>query len=311
MSDEASDLERLVSLDSALEKLTLAEGVFRDHPIGPLTTCRVGGSATHFVRPVDHEELFAVAAAVESSELPVLMLGRGSNLLVADKGFTGVVIQLAGAFEKIRVTGTTVVAGGAASLPVVARSSVASGLTGFEWAVGVPGSIGGGVRMNAGGHGSDMATSLVEVAVMDLNNGSVSHRSVSALGLGYRTSLLRPDETVVSACLELQAGDRQKGEQRLTEIVRWRRENQPGGHNAGSVFVNPDGDSAGRLIEVAGCQGLRLGTAQVSKRHANFIQSDDDGSADDVAALMNEVKRRVSEVHGIDLKPEMVMVGFA
>jgi len=164
--------------------------------------------------------------------------------------------------------------------------------------------------MNAGGHGSDMSRSLVAATVLHLSDGSTVERTADELNLGYRTSTLEPGEIVVSVRLALEPGDRLDGEARLSEVVRWRRENQPGGQNAGSVFTNPDGDSAGRLVELAGCRGLRLGTAEVSSRHANFIQADEGGSADDVAALMTEVARQVAEVHGVDLVPETVMVGF-
>ncbi|HAQ24200.1 MAG TPA: hypothetical protein DGF10_09555 [Acidimicrobiaceae bacterium] len=299
-----------LELESALEALGLIEGVRRDYPIGPLTTYRVGGTAAWFVRPVNETELAAVATVAGQALVPVLLLGRGSNLLVSDTGFSGLAIQLGAGFEGVDLEGTEVVAGGGASLPVVARLTVASGLAGFEWAVGVPGSIGGAVRMNAGGHGSDMSRSLVAATVLHLSDGSTVERTADELNLGYRTSTLEPGEIVVSVRLALEPGDRLDGEARLSEVVRWRRENQPGGQNAGSVFTNPDGDSAGRLVELAGCRGLRLGTAEVSSRHANFIQADEGGSADDVAALMTEVARQVAEVHGVDLVPETVMVGF-
>jgi len=296
--------------EGALEALSLSEGVRRDHPIGPLTTYRVGGTAAWFVRPVNKTELAEVAALAGPAMVPVLVLGRGSNLLVSDAGFAGLAIQLGTGFEGIDLEGTEVVAGGGASLPVVARLTVAAGLTGFEWAVGVPGSIGGAVRMNAGGHGSDISNSLLAATVLDLSDGSTAEQSADDLKLGYRTSAIDPDKIVVSARLVLESGDRVDGEAQLSEVVRWRRENQPGGQNAGSVFTNPDGDSAGRLVELAGCRGLRLGTAEVSSRHANFIQADEGGSADDVAALMTEVARQVAEIHGVDLVPETVMVGF-
>lgn len=150
----------------------------------------------------------------------------------------------------------------------------------LEVDVGVPGSVGGGVRMNAGGHGSDMAACLVRVRVFDLATG---------------------DDCVVQAAdLGLE----------IAETVRWRRDNQPGGQNAGSVFTNPPGDSAGRLVDAAGCKGLRLGTAEVSTEHANFIQADPGGSADDVLGLIREVQRRVHAAFGIDLEPELRLLGF-
>ena len=289
----------------------LAGGILADHPIGSMTTYRAGGRAARFVRPVDRSELEAVAAGVASAGIPVLVVGRGSNLLVADAGFGGLALQLGQAFEKVRAEGTTVVAGAGVSLPVLARRTVAESLTGFEWAVGVPGSLGGAVRMNAGGHGSDMASTLVSADTVDLATGEGRRRTLADLSLGYRSSSIDQSEVVVEATITLAVGDMVSGEEKLAEVVRWRSENQPGGQNAGSVFTNPVGDSAGRLIDEAGLKGWRFGSASVSERHANFIQVDEGGSADDVVALMDVVVRRVDEVHGIRLEPETVIVGFA
>jgi len=304
------DLEGVVRFDQAMVGVDLAGGILADHPIGPMTTYRAGGRAARFVRPVDRSELEAVAAGVASAGIPVLVVGRGSNLLVADAGFGGLALQLGQAFEKVRAEGTTVVAGAGVSLPALARRTVAESLTGFEWAVGVPGSLGGAVRMNAGGHGSDMATALVSADTVDLATGEGRRRTLADLSLGYRSSSIEQSEVVVEATIALAVGDMASGEERLAEVVRWRRENQPGGQNAGSVFTNPVGDSAGRLIDEAGLKGWRFGSASVSERHANFIQVDEGGSADDVVALMDMVARRVIEVHGIRLEPETVIVGF-
>ena len=291
--------------------------LLHDVPVGPLTTYRVGGRARWFVEVADGDELAAVAAALAGSDPQVLVVGRGSNLLVSDSGFDGLVLQLGEAFASVDLStapgpdGAVVVrAGGAAALPVVARRTVEAGLTGFEWAVGVPGSVGGAVRMNAGGHGSDMAASLVTVRLVDLATGEDVEVMATDLDLSYRTSSVSPTQVVVRADLALQPGDREAGTATLSEIVRWRREHQPGGQNAGSVFTNPADDSAGRLVDTAGCRGLRIGSAEVSTKHANFIQADADGSADDVFALMVEVARRVRDHHGVLLHPETRTVGF-
>jgi len=245
----------------------------------------------------------------------VLIIGKGSNLLVADRGFVGLAIALGDSFASVAVghvdrAGATVRAGGAAALPVVARRTAAEGLTGFEWAVGVPGSIGGAVRMNAGGHGADMARSLLRVRVVDVARGEDGVMAASELELSYRSSVLTPSEVVVWAELGLACGDRAAAESEIATIVRWRRANQPGGQNAGSVFTNPPGDSAGRLVDVAGCKGVRLGSAAVSTKHANFIQADDGGSADDVFALMQDVRRQVAAKTGVLLEPETRLIGF-
>jgi UDP-N-acetylmuramate dehydrogenase len=201
-------------------------------------------------------------------------------------------------------------AGGAAKLPVVARQSAAAGLHGLEWAVGVPGSVGGAVKMNAGGHGSDVAAVLARARVFDLSTGHGVESDPERFGLGYRTSSLRAGHVVVWAEFALQAGDRAVAEQTVADVVRWRRANQPGGSNAGSVFVNPADDSAGRLVEAAGLKGLRMGTAQVSPKHANFIQADKGGSADDVWRLVEHLRAEVQKRVGVALVPEVRMVGF-
>jgi len=284
--------------------------VERDAPLGALTTYRVGGPAALLARVEDEAALRAVAAAVAATGIDVVVVGKGSNLLVADSGFAGLALVLGDGFAAIEVDGTEVEAGAAAALPVVARRTVAAGLTGFEWAVGVPGSIGGAVRMNAGGHGSDMAAVLARVRVVDLRSGEDGWVPAASLDLGYRTSSVQPHQLVVAVQLRLAEGDVDRGTAELSEIVAWRRANQPGGANAGSVFTNPEGESAGQLIEAAGGKGRRHGTAEVSTKHANFIQADEGGQAADVLALMGEVQALVRAHAGVDLHPETRLVGF-
>jgi len=282
-----------------------------DVPMGTLTTYRVGGRAAALVVVDDHETLSAVAAAVAGTGIPVMTLGRGSNMLVADRGFDGLVVHMAGDYAAINVIDETIViAGAAAKLPVVARTTVGYGLTGFEWAVGVPGSIGGAVRMNAGGHGADMRDALLDADIVDFAAGERRIVPAEELQLSYRHSALRTDELVVGCRLSLSPGDERKGKAEMAEIVQWRRDNQPGGQNAGSVFTNPDGDSAGRLIDTAGGKGLRVGSAEVSEKHANFIQADEGGSAADVLQVMIEVRTLVEYAHGVVLQPETHLVGF-
>jgi UDP-N-acetylmuramate dehydrogenase len=284
--------------------------VHRQAPLGALTTYRVGGPAALAVQPRDEDELRAVADAVRASGVPVLVVGRGSNLLVSDAGFPGLAVMVGEAFAEIDIAGTVVRAGGGASLPVVARKSAAAGLTGFEWAVGVPGSVGGAVRMNAGGHGSDLAATLRRARIVDLTGGGPAWRAGPDLAFGYRRSALRTTDVVVAAELGLESGDQEAAEALIGDIVRWRRANQPGGQNAGSVFTNPPGDSAGRLVDAAGLKGLRHGSAQVSPKHANFIQADEGGSAEDVRALMEAVRARVREATGVELQTEIRLIGF-
>ncbi|MDQ6724685.1 MAG: UDP-N-acetylmuramate dehydrogenase [Actinomycetota bacterium] len=291
----------------------LGDRARRDVPLGPFTTYRVGGPAALLVEGAGEDDLHLARAALAVSGLPVLIVGRGSNLLVADRGFPGLALTLGARFSQIHIDASTVRAGGAVSLPVLARRTAGLGLRGLEWAVGVPGSVGGAVRMNAGGHGSDIRASLTRAWVFDMAapaGDGPTEMAASTLGLGYRHSVIRPAQIVVAAELALTVGDRAAAEQEIASVVRWRREHQPGGANAGSVFANPPGDSAGRLIDAAGLRGHRWGSACVSAKHANFVQVDDGGSADDVRSLVEEVRTVVLERFGVALAWENRLVGF-
>lgn len=288
----------------------LGDRARRDVRLGPLTTYRVGGPAALFVELASEDDLHLVSQAVRASRVATLVVGNGSNLLIADAGFDGLAVALGDAFASVDVEGTKVRAGGATPLPVLGRRTAAAGLTGLEWAVGVPGSVGGAIRMNAGGHGSDIAATLVRVRVLDLLTGEDGVVPAADLDLGYRHSAVTPSMVVLWAEFELTPGDADAAAAEIAEIVRWRRENQPGGQNAGSVFTNPPGDSAGRLVDAAGCKGLRVGSAHVSEKHANFIQADAGGSSGDVLALIHEVQGRVEAATGIRLEPELRLVGF-
>ena len=321
-------------------------------PLGARTTYRVGGPAAALVEVGSQADLQAVHRALAAAEgtVPVLVVGQGSNMLVADAGFPGLVVVLGGGLAAVDVSGgagrrgapgppgghggpglpggaphgagdgcgdrgtepgaVAVHAGGGARLPVVARRSAAAGLRGLEWAVGIPGSVGGAVRMNAGGHGSDVAAVLLRCWVFDLRTGRASERCVSDLHLGYRSSALSPDEVVVWADLRAAPGDRLAAEAAIADVVRWRREHQPGGANAGSVFTNPAGDAAGRLVEEAGLKGMRIGTARVSPKHANFVQADPGGTAADVRRVIDHVRAEVERRTGVVLHTEVKLVGF-
>ncbi len=295
-----AEVDGSIPYDRILENASLSD----------LSTYRVGGPAALLIEVEEELNFSAILKGLAKFPLPVLIIGNGSNVLISDKGFRGVVLKLGEFFETIEIQDTTVKAGAAAKLPVVARETVKFGLSGFEWAVGVPGSVGGAVRMNAGGHGSDMAASLIEVTILNLLNGSLSTVPSSELQLSYRHSCIKSTDLVIDATLKLLSGDRDKSGNLLKEIVKWRRDNQPGGQNSGSVFTNPEGDSAGRLIEIAGLKGLRVGSARISEKHANFIQVDEAGSAEDVRKLMSSVIKKVEEIHSITLQAETVLVGF-
>lgn len=283
-----------------------------NEPLAPYTTYRVGGAAAVFASPYNDQDLHLVAEVVRDTGLPTLVVGRGSNLLVADSGFAGIAVSLATMAEWVRFDDVVVDAGAAMALPVLARRCVAAGLVGFEWAVGVPGSVGGAVRMNAGGHGSDMTASLVGVHLLDLRTTHHGWVAVEQLGLRFRGSAIADHQVVLDAQLRLQRGDTDAAEATVAEIVRWRREHQPGGQNAGSVFVNPiPGQlAAAELIDKIGLRGFRIGGASVSEKHANFIQAGEKCTAADVRAVIEHVRAEVQRTTGVELRSEVTLVGF-
>jgi UDP-N-acetylmuramate dehydrogenase len=269
----------------------------------------LGGPAEYLIEVSDLAGLERVAEARHSLRLPVLVLGRGSNLVVSDRGFPGVVLHLGGSFNQIAIDGE-VVAGAAVSLPQLGRSAVRSGRLGLEFMVGIPGSVGGGIRQNAGCFGCEMIDVLESVELFDLETGKIANRRPDSLELGYRCSNVRPTDVVVSASFRTQAGSPAVGERRMREITNWRRLHQPGGSlNAGSVFKNPPNDAAGRIIDSLGLKGLRSGGASVSQRHANFFVADPAATAGDVYQLVRMVQQRVEESVGLRLEPEIQFVG--
>lgn len=299
---------------SALDDLVALGGArVEEHaPLGARTTYRVGGSARLLVTLSSLDDLAELAPLMRACGLDLVVVGNGSNLLVQDGEHQVLAVHLIGDFTTLswRDEGgrVLVLAGAGLDLPIAARRLAREGVVGFEWAVGVPGTFGGAVAMNAGGHGSDVAASIQAATIW--RAGEATTWSSEQLHLGYRTSAVAPGDVVLSVTLALARGDATAADERVRDIVRWRREHQPGGANGGSVFRNPPDDHAARLIEAAGCKGLHLGSAFVSEKHANFIQAESGGSADDVFALMNLVRERVREHSGVSLISEHRFVGF-
>jgi len=288
--------------------------VERDAPSAPLTTYRCGGAIGLLVRVEGESDFGPLARALAAAPgVEVLVIGRGSNLLVGDAGFEGIGLLLGGELDRlsIDVPAARVDAGAAVALPVLARQAAKSGIGALEFFVGIPGSVGGAVRMNAGGHGAETVDVLHAARVVDLDEGVVRELTRDELGLAYRRSALGPRAVVVAASFTGRRDAPGACTQRIDEIVRWRRAHQPGGQNAGSVFTNPAGDAAGRLIDVSGLKGLRVGGAVVSEKHANFFVAEPGAHADDVYALIREVQRRVEIDTGVRLEPELRLVGFA
>jgi UDP-N-acetylmuramate dehydrogenase len=296
-------------LDDALIAKLDAPGitVVRDAPLAAHTTLRVGGAARLLVTVEDERSLEHCVAACREHDVPLLVLGRGSNLLVGDEGWPGVVLRLGSGLRGIEIDGTTVRCGGAEPMPTVAVRTAQAGLAGFAWGCAVPGTMGGGVRMNAGAHGGDMSDSLVEARVLDPTSATIESYDAARLDFGYRSSSLPEAAVVVSVTLQLERADAATVLEEIDEIRTWRREHQPLSRpSCGSVFTNPVGASAGALIEAAGLKGERIGGAEVSDTHANFIVTRPGATSSDVEALIARVIERVREHAGVELTTEVV-----
>ena len=285
-------------------------GVREEVQLGPMTTYKVGGPARWFAEPDGLEDLRSILEVVPDP-MQVWVLGRGSNVVISDAGFDGLVIRLGRGFSAVDVRDDgTIVAGASAPLPILARAAAEAGRSGLEFYVGIPGSVGGAVVMNAGGHGSDTASVLVEATVLDVVTRSVDRRTPVDLDLSYRHSNLTDDTIVVQATFSTEAIDPAEGMDRLREITRWRREHQPGGTlNAGSVFKNPPDASAGAIIDGLGLKGTHLGPVSVSPVHANWLVATEDATASDIFAFVQYIRGLVADRAGIELVPEIRFIG--
>lgn len=277
-------------------------------PLAPLTSFRIGGPADVYVEPGSEEELLALVAYFEARGLPVLILGNGSNILVHDDGFRGVAINLSAGFSQCDIKGNEVVVGAGCRLAAFVSSCIHAGLQGVEELAGIPGTIGGALIMNAGAHGKEIGHHCVDVRI--LRRGRLLTLGVADCGFRYRDSDLR-DDMVLGARFHLLSGDPTQLRERRRTLIDTRNATQPLGRpNAGSVFRNPEGDYAGRLIEVCGLKGYRIGGAVVSDRHANFILNDGEATAEDVVALMRHIRAMVFEKTGVRLDPEIRCIGW-
>jgi UDP-N-acetylmuramate dehydrogenase len=288
----------------------------RDEPLARFTTMRVGGPADLFAVVHNPFELRALVKFARSRGIPYTLLGRGSDVVIADAGIRGLDIQVRA--EATQVDGERYHAGAGVPMARAATETQKAGLTGLEYGLAIPGTVGGSVWANAGAHESETAA-VLESATVLLADGAERTLPVEELGFGYRDSRFKgapaleaggPSEIVMSATFRLAPADPEVIKARLDEIRRWRQAHQPLGiPSAGSVFRNPDGGSAGRLIDELGLKGTRIGGAVVSEKHANFITNDQKGTASDVRRLGELVRRRVREAHGIELRFEIEFVG--
>jgi UDP-N-acetylenolpyruvoylglucosamine reductase len=289
------------------------QGLERDYPLARLTTVRTGGPADWFARPGSEEQLARLLAWARERELAIGVLGSGSNLLVADDGFHGLAIKLNGELATIERDGDRLLCGGGARLPSAAAKAAGWGLSGLEFGVNIPGTVGGAVKMNANAYGGQLAKVLewVDVCTAD----GAERRRPEQLGFAYRSSNLGDDELVARASFRLHPGDPDTIKATMGEMRGKRREAQPSGVKTfGSTFKNPDderaeGRTAGQLLEEAGCRGLRLGGARLSEVHANFVENDGNATTADVLELMAEARRRVHERFGVELEPEVQTIG--
>jgi UDP-N-acetylmuramate dehydrogenase len=288
----------------------------RDQPLARLTTMRVGGPADLFAVAHNAFELRALVRFARARAIPYTILGKGSNMVIADGGIRGLVIHARS--EASRLDGERYRADAGVVMARAATETGKAGLTGLEYGLAIPGTVGGAVWANAGAHGADTAGVLESATVLE-SDGTEREVPAGELGFGYRQSRFKepgdvtiggPAEIVLAAVFRLRAADPEEIRARLDDIRRWRREHQPLGiPSAGSVFRNPPGDSAGRIIDELGLKGTRIGGAVVSEKHANFIVNDERGSAADVRRLAERVRREVRERRGIELELEIVFAG--
>ena len=284
--------------------------VLTNERLAPYTTWKIGGPADALVVPSGRAELAAVLRTLRRHGVPWMTLGRGSNLLVTDRGFRGAVIKLGEAFDYVRFDGDRVTAGGAFSFIKLSVMTGKEGLTGLEFAGGIPGSVGGAVFMNAGAHASDVSRILISAEVV-LEDGELAVWTRDDLEFSYRHSKLQKTRAVVTeATFQLAYGDRREIAAAMAAYKDRRMRTQPlKMQSAGSVFRNPPGDHAARLIEAAGLKGLRVGGAEVSTIHANFIVNTGNATAEDVLTLIDRIQQTVERQTGIRLIPEVLTVG--
>jgi UDP-N-acetylmuramate dehydrogenase len=288
--------------------------VQRDFPLARMATVRTGGSAEYFARAGSNAQLRELLAWAWAVAAPVHVVGSGSNLLIADEGVVGLVLKLDRKLALIQHEGTRIVCGGGARLPSVAARAAQAGLSGIEFAVNIPGSVGGAVRMNANAYGGQLADTLEWVDVVSAEG--IDRRSAAQLGFGYRRSNLLAGEVVARASFLLAPADTDAVKATLARMRTQRHEAQPQGIKTfGSTFKNPEGDpraegrTAGLLLAEAGCNGLSVGGARFAPKHANFVENTGSATTADVLALMDEGRRRVIERFGVELQPEVQTLG--
>ncbi len=291
----------------SLASLVGEENVLVSEPMKNHTTFRIGGEADAIVRICDTQRLAIVLRYLNQVEIPYYVLGNGSNLLVSDKGYRGVILEIADKMNEVRVEGSCLVCQAGALLSKVARTAYENGLSGLEFAAGIPGTIGGGVVMNAGAYGGELKHVVTQVTVMDRNGEELIFCN-EAMEFGYRTSLIKKYPYIVTEVkLQLAEGDKSLIREKMDDLASRRREKQPLEYpSAGSTFKRPEGHFAGALIQDAGLKGYTVGGAQVSEKHSGFVINKGDATAEDVRNLMAHVQKIVKEKFDVTLEPEVI-----
>ena len=293
-----------------LSRIVPKESIVLNELMSRHTTFRVGGEAACLLKVSNSKELSRIITFLRETEHDFFVLGNGSNLLVSDNGYDGIVLKLEGEFGEVRTDGLKIVAGAGVSLSKVAKTALDEGLTGMEFASGIPGTLGGAVVMNAGAYDGEMKQIIKEVTVMD-REGNILVLDNDTMEFGYRTSAIKNRPFIVlSAVLTLQEGEKEEIKNKMDDFAERRREKQPLEYaSAGSTFKRPEGYFAGKLIMDAGLRGFSIGGAQVSEKHCGFIINKGNASATDIAELMAEVQERVKEQFGVMLEPEVIRIG--
>ncbi len=294
----------------AVLRAACGDRVRRDFSMAPLTTFRIGGPAALYLEPESDDDLVAAGQAIAASGVPFLVIGKGSNLLVSDDGFPGLVLRLGRGYRWAAREGDRLRAGGSMPLPALSGVALRHGLAGLAFGVAIPATVGGAVRMNAGAHGHSMSDVVTSIAVVHLTDGRPDSIAGTDAGFSYRRSSLPEGAVVTGVTVTLEPGDPAAIRADMDAARDWRRRTQPLAEpNCGSVFKNPPDDHAARLIEAAGWKGHRIGGAQVSTKHANFIVADPGARAEDVLTLIRAVQSAVEVDAGVRLEPEVHLVG--
>lgn len=286
------------------------ENVFTKEPMSRHTTFRAGGPADFFVTPEKEGQVRKTLSLLKEAQVPHYIMGNGSNLLVGDRGYRGVILQICKKMNRIRIQDTVIQAQAGALLSKIAAEAQAKGLTGFEFASGIPGSLGGAVMMNAGAYGGEMKQVLIQAQILNAS-GEIEDVLAEEMELGYRSSVFsRNGGVILSASIQLEPGDPSAIQSRMEELKFLRTSKQPLEYpSAGSTFKRPEGYFAGKLIQDAGLRGFQVGGAQVSEKHCGFVINKDQASAMDIRSLMEQVSEKVYTRFGVRLEPEVKLIG--